>query len=88
MEIAGFGTAIILPLSFCTPLFLPSHFQSRGGGGGAEVIACDTLGREERGRIALHQKAECHGSRMRCIACRLITVELFKIEAAAAAEYF
>lgn len=68
-------------------LFLPSHFKAMGGGGGLKLLHVTHSG-EKRGRIALHHKAECHGSRMRCIACCLITVELFKIEAAAATEYF
>lgn len=54
----------------------------------AEVIACDTRERKKgKENIALRHKAECHRSRMSCISWCLITVELFKIEAAAAAEY-
>lgn len=55
--------------------------------GGAEVITCDTLGGEKGGELHYTTKAECHGNRERCIACCLMTEELFKIEAAAAAEY-
>lgn len=74
--------ASLLPHS----LFLPSHFKALEGGGLKLLHVTHSV--EKRGRIALHHKAECHGSRMRCIACCLITVELFKIEASAAAEYF
>lgn len=69
-----------------------SPFISNQGGGGWEGgnwSYCMWHTRERRGKkkkIALLHKAECHWSRMRCISCCLITVELFKIEAAA--EYF
>lgn len=45
-EITGFGTAIVLPHSFCTPRS-SSFISKQGVGGGGEVIACDTLGREK-----------------------------------------
>lgn len=86
-EIAGFGAAIIFASLLLALPVPPLSFQSSGGG--AEVIACDTLGREKGGgELHYTTKVECLGSRMRCISRCLITVELFKIEAAAAAEYF
>lgn len=91
-EIAGFGAAIIFASLLLALPVRPLSFQSRGE---LKLLHVTHSGEREKkkgwaGGRELHYttKVEWHGSRMRCISRCLITVELFKIEAAAAAEYF
>ena len=63
------------------------------GGGGLKLLHVTHSEEKKKkrrvvGRIALLYKAEGHWSWMRCVSCCLITLELFKIEVAAAEEYF
>lgn len=81
MEIADFGSATVLPASLSARSSSPpppSHFKAWGGW---SYYMWHTLEGEKRGeRIALLSKAEVPGSRMRCVSCCLMTVELFKIK--------
>jgi len=79
MEISGLGS-----FSFCTACSSLRPFDFKAGG----LKLLYVTERKRKGGKELHYFTKQNAMGAGCMSCCLITVELFRIEAAAVAEYF